>query len=84
MLTEFVYLAQKKGFRIKEIPINYLEQREDKTKLNLLKETIRWHSVRVPLLSLGVIFLLHPSCEYQPFRTWERELDLAVSEPEIK
>lgn len=39
MITEIVYLAQKRGFRVKEIPIQYIERREGKSKLSIWKET---------------------------------------------
>lgn len=42
MLTEFLYLAHRKEFKIKEIPIKYIEKRKDKTRLSLFKETTRF------------------------------------------
>ena len=42
MITEIVYLAQKNNFRIAEIPISYVERREGKSKLSIIKETTRF------------------------------------------
>ena len=42
MLTEMVYQTEKHGFRIKEIPTRYVEQREDQTKIRLGKETAKF------------------------------------------
>jgi len=42
MITEIVYLAQKNNFRITEIPIAYVERREGKSKLSIIKETARF------------------------------------------
>jgi len=42
MLTEIIYLTQRQGFRISEIPIIYKERRAGKSKLNLLEETWRF------------------------------------------
>ena len=42
MITEIVYLAEKNGFRIKEIPIIYIERRHGKSKLSIGKEIIRF------------------------------------------
>lgn len=42
MLTEIIYQAQKEGFRIREIPIIYTERRDGKSKLSIVKETIRF------------------------------------------
>lgn len=42
MITEIVYLAQKNNFRIKEIPIVYIERRVGKSKLSIVKETMRF------------------------------------------
>ena len=42
MITEIVYLAEKNGFRIKEIPIVYIERRHGKSKLSVFKETLRF------------------------------------------
>ncbi len=42
MLTEIVYLAAKNNFRIKEIPILYLERRLGKSKLSVFKETTKF------------------------------------------
>lgn len=39
MLTEIVYLAYKKQFRICEMPIVYIERRAGKSKLSVFKET---------------------------------------------
>lgn len=42
MLTEIVYQAGKRGFRIVEIPIVYTERRHGKSKLSIAKETMRF------------------------------------------
>lgn len=42
MLTEIVYLASKNNFKIKEIPILYIERRAGKSKLSVVKETIKF------------------------------------------
>jgi len=38
MLFEFVYLAARKGYKIKEIPINYLERTDGVSKLSATRE----------------------------------------------
>lgn len=42
MITEIVYLAQKNKYRIFEIPIIYIERREGKSKLSIVRETKRF------------------------------------------
>ena len=42
MLTEIVYLAVKNNFKIKEIPILYIERRIGKSKLSVFKETMKF------------------------------------------
>ncbi len=42
MLTEIVYRASQNNFRIREIPILYIERRIGKSKLSLFKETIKF------------------------------------------
>ncbi len=42
MITEIAYLAEKGGFRMKEIPITYIERRQGKSKLSVWKETLRF------------------------------------------
>jgi len=39
MLTEIVYLAKKNNFRVREVPILYIERRLGKSKLSVFKET---------------------------------------------
>ncbi|MDD5431277.1 MAG: polyprenol monophosphomannose synthase [Candidatus Pacebacteria bacterium] len=42
MIMEIAYLAYKNGFKIKEIPIIYIERRVGKSKLSVFKETIKF------------------------------------------
>ena len=42
MLTEIVYRASKNNFRIREIPILYIERRLGKSKLSVAKETSKF------------------------------------------
>lgn len=42
MLTEIVYQTAARGFRIKEIPIVYVERRIGKSKLSIAKETLNF------------------------------------------
>jgi len=42
LLTEFLYNAHKKKFKIKEIPIHFIEKRKDKTRMNLFKEVFNF------------------------------------------
>lgn len=44
-LVEFIYSAWKKGYRIKEIPIDYGKRRYGITKLNVYKEGLRFFIV---------------------------------------
>jgi len=47
ILLEFLYLAKKSGYRIKEIPIHYVERKFGKTKLKVSKET--YHFIKTLL-----------------------------------
>ena len=42
MITEIAYLAEKNNFKIKEIPIVYIERRLGKSKLSVAKETSKF------------------------------------------
>jgi len=42
MITEIAYLAEKAGFRMKEIPIIYIERRHGKSKLSIWQEAMNF------------------------------------------
>lgn len=42
MITEIAYLAEKNNFKIKEVPIFYIERRLGKSKLSVFKETVKF------------------------------------------